>query len=159
VLNCGKLIVYWRLLSMAHGEATRLVPSRPWAEQRCLDQTTGRPDGAMNLFIVDLPMNGDFPYRNSWDIYIYITILTPMLPGYHYTWGKCCGDRFRRNWAQFQKKWSPVPSYIFQYEDLGAWGWCQTCLMEAAAGSFIRLVSWTHQLPSHCHKQFSAVYV
>jgi hypothetical protein len=55
---------------MAHGEATRLVPSRPWAEQRCLDQTTGRPDGAMNLFIVDLPMNGDFPYRNSWDIYI-----------------------------------------------------------------------------------------
>ena len=49
---------------MAHGEATRLVPSRPWAEQRCLDQTTGRPDGAMNLFIVDLPMNGDFLYRN-----------------------------------------------------------------------------------------------
>ena len=43
---------------MAHGEATRLVPSRPWAEQRCLDPTTGRPEGAMNLCIVDLPLIG-----------------------------------------------------------------------------------------------------
>ena len=29
------------------------------------------------------------------NIYIYI----PTLPGYHYTWGKCSGDRFRWKWT------------------------------------------------------------
>jgi hypothetical protein len=89
---------------MAHGEATRLVPSRPWAEQRCLDQTTGRPDGAMNLFIVDLPMNGDFPYRNSWDIYIYnyINPNASRLPLY-------VGKVLRR---PVQKELGPVPEKV-----------------------------------------------